>query len=77
VHHFRAARVGVKDMAAILKIISNQQINVPVAIEIGLDGRIREPSFAAGGQLGRLKGVSVEPARYVLAQVNDRVRPQK
>jgi hypothetical protein len=46
VHHFDSARVRVENVPAILKIISNQQVHVAIAVEIGPRRAGGKPTFA-------------------------------
>ena len=47
VHHFNATGVRIQDMAAVLKIIADDQVHVAIAVEVCLDCAIGEPAFAA------------------------------
>ena len=50
VHYFHPARVRVQDVAAVLKIIADDQVHVAIAIKVRLHCAIGEPAFAAVGQ---------------------------
>src|SRR5438309_5108549 len=55
VHHLSARGGGVKNMAAILKIISDDEVRMPVAIYIGKKASIRIPTLLAGNQFNSLE----------------------
>src|SRR5207249_2181623 len=63
VHDFDPAGFGIENMGAILKIVSDQQIDVTVAVEVRLNCAIGEPALA--GVFVLRSGVSGERRRTV------------
>src|ERR1043166_6284201 len=53
VHRFHAAGFSIENARAVLKIISNDQIDVTVAIEIRLNRPVREPTFTVRDKFSR------------------------
>src|SRR5438270_4970817 len=62
VHHLSARGDGVKNMAAILKIISDDEVRMPVAIYIGKKASIRIPTLFTGNQFYSLEVLYRETA---------------
>ena len=80
VHLLDAARVGIVGLGAVGKVVAQDQVEAPVAVEVGLNRGRRVPALVLAGR-GELLGLEVGrgqlPSGVALAQEEQRSAPEE